>query len=133
VLTNSEDNIEYKAGFYDGNVRTNEDMGNTYKKLLCTAFDLAVTESYRTEQFPCIIFHDGIFEGLDYRKRELLRDIYREYAVNGLQIIVTTITSDLFTPESSNFPQKDFFFDEEIIIRLHDEGENGRLFKMPTW
>ena len=26
-----------------------------------------------------------------------------------------------------------FITDEEIVLRLHDEGDDGRLFKMPSW
>jgi len=133
LSTNKEDNIEFAAGFYDGEIKTKEDLGNTYKRWLCIAFDLAVIASYDQERFPSIIFHDGTFESQDIRKRELLRETYREFANKGIQIIVTTISSDLFTPEASLYPDKKFFEDDEIVLSLHDDGQDGLLFKMPTW
>ena len=133
LSTNKDDNIEFSANYYDGEVKTNEDSGNTYNKWLCIAFDLAVIASYSQERFPSIVFHDGTFESQDIRKRELLRGIYREYASKGIQIIVTTISSDLLTPETSNYPDKTFFEDDEIVLSLHDDGQDGLLFKMPTW
>lgn len=137
ISTNKKNNIEFNAKFYNEDIKTNEDLGNTYKRLLCLAFDLAVVVSYLPDYFPRVLFHDGIFEGLDIRKRELLREVYREYAAKGIQIIITSISSDL---NSGTIPDKsysyigtDFFTKEEIILHLHDNGENGRLFKMKTW
>ena len=34
---------------------------------------------------------------------------------------------------SYNFLSCTEFNDNEIILRLHDEGKEGRLFKMETW
>jgi uncharacterized protein YydD (DUF2326 family) len=132
IAANKKDNIEFNANFYNDDVKTNEDLGNTYKRLLCMAFDLAVIASYLSDYFPRVVFHDGIFEGLDIRKRELLREVYREYAAKGIQIIVTSISSDLIIPDKS-YLGTDFFKEDEMILHLHDDGENGRLFKMKTW
>ena len=67
----------------------------------------------------------GRIESLDDRKKTNLLDVLREYGSLGLQPIITAIDSDL--------PRKDFFQDFEVMLRLHDQGESGRLFKMPPW
>ena len=134
ISPNTENNVEFEASFFDDtDSKTQEDLGKTYRHLLCIAFDLAVATSHLSEQCPRVIFHDGVFEGQDVRKRELLREIYREYAAKGLQIVATTISSDLFPSDSEKGPKNDFFENDEVILRLHDDGESGRLFKMPTW
>lgn len=43
----------------------------------------------------------------------------------GIQQIITVIDSELPTP--------DFFDDSEVVLRLHDDGDLGRLFKIPEW
>ena len=134
ISANTENNVVFSASFFDdADSKTQEDSEKTYRHLLCVAFDLAVSASRLSEQCPRMIFHDGVFEGLDVRKRELLREVYREYAAKGLQIIATTISSDLFSPDSDKGPENDFFEKDEVILHLHDAGESGRLFKMQTW
>lgn len=53
----------------------------------------------------------------------------RRYTELGIQSIVTLIDSDLPARPSD----QPFFEEDEIVLRLHDEGESGRLFKMPSW
>ena len=48
---------------------TSEGKGTSYKKLLCAAFDIAVLKSFATESFYRFVYHDGILEGLDNRKK----------------------------------------------------------------
>lgn len=73
---------------------------------------------------------NGVFESLDDRKKENLLSVIRRYAALGLQPIITLIDSDL--PDRS--PENSSVFDqEEIVLLLHDENKQGRLFKMTTW
>jgi hypothetical protein len=48
----------------------------------------------------------------------------------GLQPVISLLDSDLPAPlgrsESTLAP-------EDVVLTLHDEGEEGRLFRMPTW
>jgi hypothetical protein len=48
----------------------------------------------------------------------------------GLQPVISLLDSDLPAPlgrsESTLAP-------EDVVLMLHDEGEEGRLFRMPTW
>lgn len=127
VFLNNEGNLEFKAEYQDKTGKnTSESKGNTYQKFLCIAFDLAVTRAYLGQNFPQFIYIDGVFDGLDDRKKALLLDVLREYSNLGIQIIATTINSEVqglaeALPES------------EIILTLHDDGQDGRLFKMPIW
>jgi uncharacterized protein YydD (DUF2326 family) len=131
VVQNQAGHLEFKAEILDesGNA-TDADSGHTYRKLLCVAFDLAVLRTYLNGKFPRFVYHDGVFESLDDRKKENLLAIIRQYAGLGLQPIITLIDSDLPARDEESGP---VFADEEIIVTLHDEGDLGRLFKMRTW
>ena len=71
-----------------------------------------------------------MFESLDNRKKVNLINVMREYADLGLQFIITLIDSELPETTDGDAP---FFSDDEIVLRLHDEGPDGRLFKMNAW
>lgn len=130
VSLNQNGSLEFKAEILDesGNA-TSADLGHTYRKLLCVAFDMAVLRAHLNEKFPRFIYHDGVFESLDDRKKENLLAVIRRYADLGLQPIITLIDSDL--PVRTN--DESVFTDDEIILTLHDEGEQGRLLKMQAW
>ena len=131
VSPNQCGHLEFKAEILDesGNA-TSADLGHTYRKLLCIAFDLAVLRAHVDEKFPRFVYHDGVFESLDSRKKENLLAIIDRYADLGLQQIITLIDSDLPVRAADDEP---VFSDDEIVIRLHDEGRQGRLFKMEAW
>ena len=131
VALNQYCHMEFKAEILDeaGNA-TSADLGHTYRKLLCVAFDLAVLRAYLDVEFPRFVYHDGVFESLDDRKKENLLTVLRQHAEFGLQPIITLIDSDLPSRADNDAT---VFAAEEIIVRLHDEGVSGRLFKMKTW
>jgi uncharacterized protein YydD (DUF2326 family) len=131
VAPNKEGHLEFKAEILDesGNA-TSADLGHTYRKLLCIAFDLAVLRAHLEVQFPRFAFHDGIFESLDDRKKENLLTVIRQYADLGLQPIITLIDCDLPLRGDKELP---VFDPEEVALLLHDEGDDGRLFKMRAW
>ncbi len=130
VSPNQLGHLEFKAEILDesGNA-TSADLGHTYRKLLCIAFDLAVLRAHLDEKYPRFVYHDGVFESLDDRKKENLLAIIRRYAELGLQPIITLIDSDL-PVRAADQP---VFSSDEIVITLHDEGEKGRIFKMRAW
>lgn len=132
VSPNQRGHLEFRAEILDdsGN-STSADLGNTYRKLLCIAFDLALARAHLIGKYPRFSFHDGVFESLDDRKKRNLLGVMREYAGLGIQHIVTLIDSDL--PQLLPDDQGSIFSDEEIIVRLNDEGNDGRLFKMKSW
>lgn len=131
VSPNKEGHLEFKAEILDesGNP-TSADRGHTYQKLLCIAFDLAILRAHIDNKFPHFVYHDGVFESLDDRKKENLLEVIRRYAEIGIQPIITLIDSDLPARSAEEGP---VFGEDEIVVLLHDENEQGRLFKMTTW
>lgn len=130
VSPNTRGHLEFKAEILDeGGNATSADLGFTYRKLLCVAFDLAVLRVHLADRFPQFAYHDGVLESLDDRKKENLLAVLRAYANLGLQSIITLIDSDL----PSRGDDAPVFDDDEIIISLHDMGEEGRLFRMASW
>lgn len=125
-LNENSGNFEFKAEYQESGQNTNESLGNTYRKFLCIAFDLAIARVYFNKNFPKFIYIDGVFDGLDDRKKDLLLEILREYSNFGIQIIATTINSEVLGLTSP-------ITEQEIVLTLHDDGQDGRLFKMPIW
>ncbi len=109
---------------------TSVDRGYTYRKLLCVAFDMAVQRAYLGEKYPRFVYHDGVLESLDDRKKENLLAVVRRYADLGLQPVITLIDSDLPARSESDTA---VFNPQEIVVTLQDEGDHGRLFKMKGW
>ncbi len=131
VSPNQMGHLEFRAEILDesGNT-TSADRGHTYRKLLCIAFDLAVLRAHLDDKYPRFVYHDGVFESLDDRKKENLLTVIRRYVNLGLQPIITLIDSDLpLRPDDDAA----VFQSEEHIVTLHDENEQGRLFRMQAW
>ena len=80
--------------------------------------------------FPRFVFHDGVFESLDDRKKDNLLAVIRRYTALGIQPVITLIDSDLPVRGEEDLP---VFDASEIVLTLHDENEQGRLFKMKAW
>jgi uncharacterized protein YydD (DUF2326 family) len=131
VSPNKEGHLDFKVEILDESGKsTSADRGYTYRKLLCIAFDMALIRAHLDQQFPRFVYHDGFFESLDTRKKENLLAVIREYANLGIQSVVTLIDSDLPPREEKDGP---VFKTEEVVLILHDENEQGRLFKMKSW
>lgn len=124
---NGEGNLVYHAGFVDGQFNyTSESDGCSYKKILCMGYDLAVSIAYANKNFVRFIYHDGGLETLDTRKKlEFLNYARSMPELYGTQYILTLIDSDL--------PDGVAFTDDEVVLTLHDDGDRGLLFKMPSW
>lgn len=131
VSPNKFGHLEFKAEILDeaGNA-TSADLGHTYRKLLCIAFDLALLRTNLDGKFPRFVYHDGVFESLDDRKKENLLAVIRRYSELGIQSIITLIDTDLPQRSEKDGP---VFESHEIVVTLHDEGEQGRLFKIKPW
>jgi uncharacterized protein YydD (DUF2326 family) len=128
---NKEGNIEFAAEYLGADGKpSSEDQGKTYRQLLCAAFDLAVARAMLDQRYIRFLYHDGLLEGLDNRKKQNLISTIRRYATLGIQQIVTVIDSDLpFGEDGERFA----FRDDEVVLLLHDEDDSGRLFRMPRW
>jgi len=131
VSPNNEGHLDFKAEILDesGNT-TSADLGHTYRKLLCIAFDMALLRAHLDQKFPRFVYHDGALESLDDRKKENLLAVIREYADFGIQTVITLIDSDLPKRAAGD---ESVFSPPELILLLHDENEQGRLFRMKTW
>lgn len=131
VSPNSNGHLEFKAEILDDKGKaTSADRGHTYLKLLCVAYDLAVLRAHLGDRFPHFVYHDGVFESLDDRKKANLLAVIRKYADLGVQHVITLIDSDMPPPEAKDKP---VFAPDEVVLTLHDEGPEGRLFRMKAW
>jgi uncharacterized protein YydD (DUF2326 family) len=124
---NTSGNFDYTIGLGQPGQTgktSSQGEGTSYKKLVCALFDLALLKVYEHASFFHFVYHDGIFEGLDDRKKLALLEVVREQiSSKTTQYILTLIASDL--------PREDALFSEdEVVLRLHDAGADGRLFKM---
>ena len=131
VRRNAQGNMEFKV---ETELRgksgspSSQSRGKTYKQILCALFDLALLAVYRERSFYRFVYHDGILEALDDRKKSVFLDLVREViAEGGIQYIMSAIDADLPRDE---LDQKVEFADDEIVLALHDDGESGRLFSM---
>lgn len=131
IKINSQGGLEFVAEFVgESGTATSEDRGTSYKKLLCIAFDLAMLRSYVDVPFARFVYHDGALEQLEPRKRQKLLEVFREYAAYGLQPVISVLDSDL--PEALDSSATSVS-SKEVVLTLHDQGDEGRLFKMPAW
>ena len=131
---NKQNNFDYEIGLSlpgSSTAASNLSDGTSYQKLICVLFDLALLRVYEEAPFFRFAYHDGVFEGLDNRKKNNLLDVIKEQTRTGkLQYIFTLIDTDL----PRNFEDEPIrFSDEEVVLRLHDDGRDGRLFKMPEF
>jgi uncharacterized protein YydD (DUF2326 family) len=128
---NSSGNLDYTIGLgFSGQsgVLSSQGEGTSYKKLVCALFDLALLEVYKDAPFFHFVFHDGVLEGLDNGKKEaLLELIHEQIADDKTQYILTLIEADLPRGTDGNLIH---FAESEVVLRLHDEGTGGRLFRM---
>ncbi len=126
---NQHGNVEFEANIQNPMdlTITEEDYGNTYRKLLCIAFDLSILIRYANKSFYRFVYHDGALEALDDRKKiKFLSLIRRMCSKYDLQYILTLIDSDLPKDENGNIIE---FPDNEVCLRLHDRDDGGKLFK----
>jgi len=126
IRQNKQGNIEFKVEVTEDNEVeiTAEGKGNTYQKMLCISFDLAVLVAYHKNSFYRFVYHDGALEGLDNRKKINFIKIVRRYCVDyNLQYIFTSIEHDIPSNIVKTFTQK------EICLTLNDSGDDGKLFE----
>jgi uncharacterized protein YydD (DUF2326 family) len=128
---NNSNNFDYTIGLQipgQATLTSSLSEGTSYKKLLCALFDLALLKVYEDAAFFHFVYHDGIFEALDDRKKMALLAIIKEQIANSkTQYILTLIDSDMPRNERG---EKITFGEDEVVLRLHDDGNSGRLFRM---
>jgi uncharacterized protein YydD (DUF2326 family) len=128
---NTNNNFDYHIGLQlvgQASATSSLSEGTSYRKLVCALFDLALLKVYEDAPFFHFVYHDGILEALDNRKKMALLEVIREQVANKkIQYILTLIDSDI--PRDSDGKRVEFG-EDEIVLRLHDDGNDGRLFKM---
>ncbi|MBV4422784.1 DUF2326 domain-containing protein [Clostridium tyrobutyricum] len=131
IYPNKKGNVEFNADILDDedNELTSQGDGNSYKKILCACFDLSLLICYCNKSFYRFVYHDGIFESLDNRKKMNYIDVLNKVCDHyGIQIIITLIEDDLPYLEDKT---KYTFPDEQIVLELNDNPDNsGKLFSM---
>lgn len=123
---NANGNIDFKVEVTKDNEVdiTAEGKGNTYQKMLCISFDLAVLVAYHRNSFYRFVYHDGALEGLDNRKKVNFINVVKKYCIEyNLQYIFTAIEHDIPTEMLKTFSEK------EICLTLNDSGDDGKLFE----
>lgn len=134
ISLNGEGNFEFEASLLHDDVSmeaTSGAKGTSYKKLLCAAFDMAVLEAHVKGSFYRFVYHDGILEGLDNRKKQKFLGVVQKFCKDfQLQYILTVIDADL----SRDADDRKVSFPPGVIVReLHEGGDDGRLFNMPKF
>ncbi|MBX5241955.1 DUF2326 domain-containing protein [Rhizobium sp. NLR22b] len=128
---NPNNNLDYKISLGlagQKGVASSQGEGTSYKKLICALFDLALLRVYEDIPFFHFVYHDGMLEALDDRKKLAFLEVVRDQVFNKkLQYIMTVIASDLPRSDKGRVVA---FADDEIVLRLDDSGLGGRLFKM---
>lgn len=125
VRTNSNGNVEFNAEVAqdENSEATAEGQGSSYKKMLCVAFDLAVLATYSDKSFFRFVYHDGVFEGLDNRKKKLFIETVVRYCQQyHIQYIFSSIEDDIPADILASFTA------EQKCLVLNDEDDKGKLF-----
>ncbi|CDU04306.1 DUF2326 domain-containing protein [Vibrio lentus] len=126
--TNNEGNLDFNIGLKD---QTSVNDGFSYTRTLSAIFDLTLMKMHANESFYRFCYHDGLLESLDdrvkFRLINRMRDLSEQF---GLQLIISVLDSDIPILENG---EKDYFPDNEVIRELHDKGNLGRLFRMPSF
>ena len=127
---NAANNIEFIPPKVQSNngegLETAKDEGNTYKKLLCVAFDLAILCTYSKESFYRFVYHDDVFSQEDNRVKNRLLNLIRNISSEcNIQYILSVIKADLPRSEDDELIE---FEDKEVILKLHDRDDSGTLF-----
>ena len=133
VNQNDSGNIDFHAEYTDSesDEETQERRGTSFRKVLCIAFDLSVLINYSKDRFFHFVYHDGALEQLESKRKLALLSVVRSAcAEHEIQYIFSAIEEELPTGDDPDnlCPSPD-----EIVLELHDGGEDGRLFKVETF
>jgi uncharacterized protein YydD (DUF2326 family) len=123
ISKNSNNNVEYSYRVGE----TKKGDGNTYRKMLCVAFDLAILAEYSNESYFKFVYHDDVFSNQENKIRVRFLRLINEYCTKfNIQYIFSIIKDDLPRDE---YDSPIIFNNEEIIMELHDKDDSGKLFK----
>ena len=127
VKPNKSNNIDFEAEYQNQEELITTDLarGNTYKKILCAAFDTALLQFYSQNSFYKFVYHDGVLDSLDIRKKEKYIEYVREIAnKSNIQYILTVIES-----ETHDLRSEYKFTEDEVRLILSDVSCEDKLFE----
>jgi uncharacterized protein YydD (DUF2326 family) len=131
---NAHGNVEFDATLLQSEtsqITTSEDRGTSYRHLMCCAFDMALISAHASGSFYRFVYHDGVFEALDDRKKLRLLEVVRSFVDRaGMQYILTVIDSDMPRDSSDHVVP---FKPGEVVRELFEGSDDGRLFRMPKF
>lgn len=128
VNVNSSGNPEFNTALHD---HTSQDDGVSYRQIISACFDLSLSYYYSQQGYYRFLYHDGVLESIDDRLKIKVLNLWKDIAIkHGLQLIVTLHDSDIPLDENGN---KYTILDSDVIRKLHDRGDDGRLFKMKAF
>ncbi len=127
---NSNNNVDFVSpkvkSKFDNKIDTAKDEGNTYMKLLCVAFDLAILTTYNHESYYRFVYHDDVLSqqdnGIKTRLLTLIAELTKKYQI---QYILSAIKTDL-PVDLEDKPVE--FSNQDIVLKLHDKDSAGTLF-----
>lgn len=121
---NTNNNIDYKYAIGE----TKKADGNTYAKMLCIAFDLAILAEYSTESYFKFVYHDDVFSNQENKIRVRFLNLLHEYCEKyNIQYIFSIIRDDFPRDENDKIIE---FSEDEMVMKLDDNSDDGKLFKM---
>ncbi|WP_422137702.1 DUF2326 domain-containing protein [Endozoicomonas sp. ALC020] len=128
VDVNKEGNPQFHTKLHD---HSSQDKGESFRQIISGCFDLSLLTYYSSQSFYRFSYHDGLLESIADPLKVKVLDLWNKEGIHhGLQLIVTIHDSDIpLLDNGSKMP-----IDERLIIRkLHDQGDDGRLFKMKAF
>ncbi len=128
VDVNKEGNPEFHTKLHD---HSSQDKGESFRQIISGCFDLSLLTYYSSQGFYRFAYHDGLLESIADPLKVKVLELWNKEAINhGLQLIVTIHDSDIPLLDDGNKMPID---EQKIIRKLHDQGDDGRLFKMKAF
>ncbi|MBK8259982.1 MAG: DUF2326 domain-containing protein [Nannocystis sp.] len=121
--------VTFDATFRSASGRPNDKhRGETYSRLRSIAFDLALLQGRLPDRWPQFVYHDSILNLMEPRLAQGLLCETRKAADAGIQSVITLLEHEL-----DPLGGLDTLDDDTIVLRLHDGGAGGRLFRGEEW
>lgn len=134
LRTNQYGNLEPEHTADPSNIgagQSSQSEGATYRRLLCILFDMAVLKAYARNHFFRFVYHDGILETMDDRKKIEMLQLLREFAAEtGVQCIFSVIESEMPIGQDGKRME---LSPSQIVRELSDDSSRGRLFRMASF
>jgi uncharacterized protein YydD (DUF2326 family) len=108
--------------------KNDKHRGETYSRLRSIALDLALLQARLPDRWPRFVYHDSLLNLMEPRLAHGLLRETRKAAAAGIQSIITVLEHELEPLGGIAALEGD-----TIVLRLHDGGPEGRLFRGEGW